>query len=461
MTRRPGPGDTDPRHEREDGAVLALVLVFLTVTAVLLGVTLGLVAVNLKTTSVVQSRTDRSYTTDAAVEQAIQRIVADPTICISLNPENLPSQTLNDRTATSTCKVTPGGFPVGGNGWAAIITGNLHKQSGGKSNVNGPVYVRGTITGQGGEIIDDGGSVYQYSAATPCPLTAPSASVLVVKPTPPYSWQCTTLATPDPAHVLPPVPAAPKAPVTNGNCRTFFPGKYTSAPTLLSNNYFVSGTYYFEDIGQWSTAGSIVGGYNPDDPSPLAACVANPKTTDATPGGHGGGYGVQWIFGGDSSLNLSSQDEVLLHTRSPGPDESGATPGISFQTVTAAGGGYKLKPANTSVLDASGGQPAFTSYGLIYARDSNVSLVGPVGESVLRNGIVAHDVSIKISNSDSGSTVIGLGTSGTARRYVEITATATSSGEADVVSRAVVEIRNTTNPPTVVVRSWRTTSESP
>ena len=112
------------RHQNEAGAVLALVLVFLTVTAVLLAVTLGLVDVNLRTTTVVKSRTDRSYTTDAAIEQAIQLIVADPTVCATTATQNLSPQSLNGRTATTTCKVIgTGGFPEGGEGWAAIITG--------------------------------------------------------------------------------------------------------------------------------------------------------------------------------------------------------------------------------------------------------------------------------------------------------------------------------------------------
>ena len=83
-----------------------------------------------------------------------------------------------------------------------------------------------------------------------------------------------------------------------------------------------------------------------------------------------------------------------------------------------------------------------------------------MGTSVLQNGLVTKNLTIKLAAAVDESTVIGLGTSASGRRLVEITAVAASPGEASVVARAVVEIRNTTNPPTVVIQSWRTTSES-
>ena len=465
---RPSSGANTRRRDGEDGAVLALSLVFLVVFAVLIGALLGQVSVNLKTTGVVQSRADRSYTADAAIEQAIQLTTIDPTKCTRSPVETLPSQSLNGRTATLTCKVIDdGGFPVGGQGWAAIINGNFSKSGGGSARLSGPIYVKGTISSSGGAIVDDGGSVSQFSATCPGSLTAPPLSVLEVKPTPPYRWQCTQVAAPNPDHTVPPIPTSvDPLPRTTGSCRVFFPGRYTVAPNLAARNYFVSGTYYFDNVGTWGSGGEIVGGHNPADPQlpsgSISPCVVNPASTDATPGGNGSGYGVQWIFGGNSSIVMGTGDRILLHTRVPGPNEPDATPGISFQTITAdqAGGGYVTSTASPAVIDAGGGQPRFSSFGLMYTPNANVVLGGPVGTSVLQNGLVTKNLTIKLAAALDEATVIGLGTSASGQRLVEITAVAASPGEASVVARAVVEIRNTTNPPTVVIQSWRTTSES-
>ncbi len=466
MIRHPTSHGHKPRRNDDGGAVLALVLVFLTVTAVILSVTLGLINVNLKTTTVVQSRTDRGYTTDAAIEQAIQLVTVDPTKCTS--GETLPPQTLNDRTATASCTVIDGGgFPVGGAGWAAIINGNLDKSNGGFARLSGPIYVKGTISASGKAIVDDGGSVYQYSPACPGSLTAPPIGVLEVKPTPPYRWQCTSAAAADPKHILPPMPSTVNpVPGGNGACRIFYPGRYTSAPALATKNYFVSGRYYFDNVGTWG-GNQIVGGNNPADPTVLASqispCVANPAATDATQGKNGSGFGVQWIMGGNSRIALATGDRVLLHTRVPGPDEPNATPGVSFQAVTTdqASGGYTISNPGAPLLDAGGGQPLFSSFGLTYAPASDLILGGPVGTSVLQNGVVVRNLTIKLAAASDDTEIIGLGTSASGKRIVEITAVATSSGEATVVSRAVVEIRNTTSPPTVVIKSWRTTSGGP
>lgn len=443
------------RARSEDGAALVLALVFLAVFGVLIGILLGQVTVNLKTTPIVQSRIDRTYAADAAVEQGIQLLRLDPTKCYETASETLPPTNLNGRNATLTCKAVGGtGFSPGALGWAAVVRGDLSKQGGGQATISGPVFVAGSISASGGDVVVEGGSVLKRTA--PC---SGAISGLTVRPTPPYSLQCTSQTTPDPAHVLPPAPTAnnPVPATPSPGCRVFFPGRYSVAPALLARNYFVSGTYYFEDIGTWITTGEIVGGFNSEDANPLNACVADPAATDATPGSNGSGFGVQWIFGGTSRLAVSNNDRVVLHARVPGPDAPSASRGISFQAVASpAPAGYKVANPSGPVLDAGGGQPLFTSYGLIYAPDADVTLGGPVGTSVVPNGIVAHDLFIKLSASSPGSLVVGLGTSPSGRRLVELTARASSAGEADVVSQAVVEVRYPTNPPTIEVRSWRT-----
>lgn len=441
------------RHPGERGGVLLLALVFLIVFGLLIGLLLQLVAVNMRTTDIVRNRAERTYAADAAVEYAIERLRLDPTVCTTETPSSLPSQTVNGRTATISCQVTAGGgTPLGALGWAAIITGDLDQQGGGSATFSGPSYVRGSISAS---LENINGSLYQYSPTCPGTLVKPAG--LTVSPKPPYSWQCTTAPAPDPPHVLPPKPGAPKAPDTYSNCRVFYPGRYTSRPALLSNNYFVSGVYYFENIGKWSVANGveIVGGFNPAESSALGLtpCRAN---ADPTPGGGGSGYGVEWIFGGNSALAFGNNDKAELYSRVPGPTETGVTERISFYAVPVATGGYLASNVSGAVLDTSGGHPAVAIHGLFYGPKADLDLDGPNGTSVFHNGAVVHDVHLKISASVNSGPIFGVDTSPTNKRYVVITATSADPGRRSLISRSLVEIRNSTNPATVIVRSWRT-----
>ncbi|WP_426571219.1 hypothetical protein [Aquihabitans sp. McL0605] len=447
------PRSRRPAREGEQGTVLLLVLVFMIVFGVLIAGVLDLVTVNLKTTVIVRSRTERTYAADAGIEQAIARLRIDPTACTTESPSALAPAIVNRRTATVSCQVAPGGdLPLGASGWAAIITGDLLQQAGGTAGLNGPLYVQGAISGS---FKNTEGSVYQHGATCPGSMTKPSG--LTVTPSPPYSWQCTTAPPPDPPHVLPPVPAAPKAADTYGSCRVFYPGTYTAAPDLLGENYFVSGVYYFQNIGSWQVpvGRTVTGGSNPSDVSPLTTpCRAN---ADAMPGGGGTGFGVEWIFGGSSNLSFKNNDEFELHSRVPGPAETGVTPRVSFVGVPATAGGYLRSTPPDTVFDTSGGSPAVAIHGLFYAPNADADLDGPNGLSVFRGGAVIHDAHLKLSGTSDGSVpIFTVGTSATDKRYVVITATATSPGEGDVTARALVELRKPGSTQLVIVRSWRT-----
>lgn len=458
--------DTNSTGRGDAGQTLPLVLAFLAGFGFLIAVLLGGVEVNLKTTTVVRSRTERVYAADAGIEYGLKRLAIDPTSCPSETPSSLPSQMTNGRTVTLTCQVktsssneeTPGGA-----GWAAIVTGNLSAQGGGTATISGPTYVKGSI----GSIHNTQGSVSQFFTNCPGGHTAPAG--LTVDPHPPYSWQCTTAATPDPPHTLPPAPIVLN-PVSKPSvpCQVFFPGKYTTAPSLATNNYFVSGVYYFEDIGNWSlgTGQKIYGGTNAADTTRLTPNPCN--YPDSTAGSGGTGSGVEWIFGGTSSISFKNNDDIELYTRVPGPAEpDSVTKHISFAAVCDPArdtdhvppcpvpAGYKASTVGT-VFDSSGGHPDTAIHGLFYAPTADVSLYGPNALTVVHNGIVSHDLEIKLSGTAGPDPIISVDTSSTNKRFAVLTATATSSGEADIVATALVEIRNNTNPATIAVHSWRT-----
>jgi hypothetical protein len=176
---------------------------------------------------------------------------------------------------------------------------------------------------------------------------------------------------------------------------------------------------------------------------------------DATPGALPTGAGVEWIFGGSSTMSTANADNIELFSRVPAAAEGATTtPRISFVAVPTTGAGYLAATAGSTVLDTSGGHPGFAVHGLIYAPNNDINLDGPVGRTTAHNGIVVHDFHVKLSGAASG-TLFGVDTVAANQRLVVVTATVTSGGNG-ISSRALVEVRNTTNPATIVVDSWRT-----
>src|SRR5678815_1616797 len=67
------------------GAILLIVLFVTTVLAVLIGVGLTNVEVNLRNTTVAQNLADKTYAADGGVEYVIQRLRQDPATCTDPN----------------------------------------------------------------------------------------------------------------------------------------------------------------------------------------------------------------------------------------------------------------------------------------------------------------------------------------------------------------------------------------
>jgi hypothetical protein len=404
------------------------------------------------------------YAADAAIEWGIQKLKLDPTVCTAhggtVTIPNVP--TFNGRTVTLKCTPTFGD-DLGAGGWAVITTGTLSRQSGGDPTITGPVFATGDISfaGSGGNLkVVNGNVVDSYGSCAG--HSQPGG--LVVTPSPPYGWSCTTASAPDPAHVLPStVPAAAPAAVTVGGCKVFSPGKYTAPPALGNDNFFVSGVYYFENIGQWTIPNNthVIGG-TPVSPgydlSPTlpGACsgVSDLSGTGAT------GYGVEWVFGGTtnpSRLQVMNNTAVELFSRLPAAGDS-ATPNISIIAVPPSPpAGWITLSTGTLLLDVTTGGAGFSAHGLVYARDADINLFASQGTTArMQNGVVARNLALQASNVGSGL-AISIDTADQARTVL-LTATGASSGEADVVADARVEMRNNTSPPTMVVQSWRTCS---
>jgi hypothetical protein len=449
MTRR--------RLHGEDGQALILSLVFLAVFGIVIAAVLSQTTSSLKTTSIVADRAQGVYAADAGIEYALGRLRLDSTACTEIS-NSFADQTINGRTVHITCPVQSG-ISSGAGGWAVITTGDLTKQSGAiPVNIDGPTFVTGNISvAGGGSIAVTNGSLFQHKAT--CPSGGQPAGV-TVGPTPPYAWQCTTSAAPVPVHVLPPAPTAVQNPNGTGTnaCKVFTPGKYTTAPVLGNNgNYFISGVYYFEDIGAWSIPNSttIVGG-TPSAPPSIGIGLA-PCASDPSPGTNG--YGVEWIFGGTSSLTINNSAAngggVELHARVPATgDASTANMGIYAVPDNAVTGYKKSVAAGNLVLDVTTGGADVVVHGVVYGPTANMNVFASEGTTaVLVAGVVAHDLALKASSAGTGLAVSVIPAE--IQRIVALTATVTSGGQG-IKSQALVEIRNNTSRATVVVDSRRT-----
>jgi hypothetical protein len=489
----------------ETGQALIAVLIFLALFGLLISFVLTSAQVNLKGTQVVRAKDNKIYAADAGIEHGIQRLRLDPTKCASkaAGTTSLGTVTVNGRTVDVNC-TTLSGFSVGANGWAVITTENattsLQTQSspGTKRSIDGVTYASGIDNSI--DVTEKDGDIYERMSPQTCDTDADKPLNLMVSPSPQFAYHC---ADPDSTHsayfpspapgVLAHLPAlgpdpAP-VPVVSGNCTTFFPGKYTAAPTFTEHNYMVSGTYYFENVDLRLVNEDLVGGRNNPGETPIngtTPCDPNVNTDDPTDPAAAGyrGTGVKLIMGGTSSLFADNpKGSAELFARCPplppatvadpcDPDSAldsitEGTRGISFMSVPATAPAPWV-PSSLTVTSnpiigvGNGTNPALTFQGLIYAPAGFIDFFGTnSSEAQIRGGVVAGRLKLQSSSSATGLVVSTLTRSGVRKIVVKAIAKGVVGGDVyrgagrDVIGRAVVTIANDASR-TVTIQSWDT-----
>jgi hypothetical protein len=414
VSRHPSSRPT-PRHGRaapdDQGAALILSLVLIGVVSVVVVSLLGLVLANLRSSKVSEQRTDQRYAADAAIEQTIERVRNDRSMCgAASSPRTLPTMVVDGITVELSCQSTAGVAP-GAAGLAIVTTSTAEAGI----TVAGPAPV--TVTGpvHAARLADttpmtvDGGSVQERRSATSCANDSDRPAGLVVQPAPPYRYQCTDAAAPTVGHALPTVvpPAAP-APTTVGPCKVFRPGTYTSAPALAPHNLFISGTYYFHDVGRLLVQdATVIGGERPDEiriNAGSSPCEVVPDDADAA------GTGVKWLFGGTSWLDIGTSANIELFARQGNPASEGQS-GISLQAVSApaptgmtASSRSGTGTSTPLVLVSGGSTGQLAIHGLLYAPMSFVSFFATSSsQAQLRGGVVVEHLHLA---SGPGSTAL-------------------------------------------------------
>lgn len=471
------------RLRNEDGASMVMVLLVVVFVALVSTAFLTKSGTEFKASSALQTKVRLQYGADAGLEKGISTLSAELANAVRthcLTPLT-PTQTVASFTWTTS------GYPVtvtctdlqgyaaddtsqGIFGAAIVITGgadSLITQSGGGN----PVDVGGTIYLSGAEVPTDlkkdihltRGELAQFG----CSGTPSIAQITVASP---YGQRCTAIPASQVANkvALPAIPPTAALPVTlpGNNCRVFFPGKYTTAPALLSgnntSNYFASGDYYFDGpmtISVGNNVELIAGASSPGDVEVSGSTpCSNDAAAKALPGAVPSlisSTGAAFYMGGDSHIDVA-QGILVMHSR---PITTGLDVPLSVYGVRSTDSGWdRWSGGANQIITTSTANGTMLFNGQINAYDAPVFIFASnPSYAAARAGIVAKLLTLKASASGTNLDVSGYGTSSTlGSRIVQITVTAAgkSGDPGGSVGSAVVTFPND---PAVkpTVQSWR------
>ena len=391
----------------EDGLVLPMVLVMITVVAVISVALLSLATTTLAASRVAKSTAERTYAAHAGIDAAIQQIRAGATLCS--DNSKLPVK-VNGRPTVVTCSPASDSFDVGAGGWAVFVNGTATPNPGiSTSNavnagkvITGPVYNGGRWTDTNALLQVSDGQVLSSAAGcgdagfTNNVVTQPVANFKACvggpAPAPAVAPSLPTIS-----DALLPATLVPGGSTVTGSganaCRIFTPGVFTSAAQLLPSPYmyFTSGVYLLDNVGKITIGKSRKAVAGRAYPGYTAAL----DVTAQCPSGDAG-FGAMFLLSGNSSIEVTDGGQFEIHPFLPavGSKESP----VAIRTVDPVDVGKRVWLTAPSTLDTGGA--AFASSknktkaiirGVIYAPYALVS-IDPRGNSpqtVLSAGVVA------------------------------------------------------------------------
>lgn len=496
------------RARGDDGVALVMALIFLVIVALFITVALEKAQSTSLVGQQIRVRSQLQYTLDGGVDRGLQLLKGElstgsPGTCTSpTDDDGQGTFDLNDQSARYTCRTIAGRAALSGDAgltnFALLVTdpadGALTTQSGAGTNlqVAGSVYLQGKITnGDIGKPIDitDGDLVSPQSAACQSNLDAVSRISLT------GSGQlrtCTqqTLAQSLPAVALPSAPTVDLSPTLGAGvlftasggrkCTVFYPGLYTSAPVFGndSKNYFVSGLYYFRNVGAWEVDDAnveVMAGQRAlatDTSTPTNDCssmsmndarATNPTAVvnaaavalSAAIAPYRFAYGATWAFGGSSKLNVKKGAFTLFSPPLNGSPIPISLVGASSYTDAS----YVSQVQGAPTITGGGNNSSMQLNGKLFAPKNYVEVFSTNNTvAAAKGGVVAFRILLKASASGTNALVISAsnvaGTPPPPFRTVLIETT-DNSGASSARNRAVAKLSNF-SPFTVTVLSWRT-----
>lgn len=468
-------------RRRDEGFVLPSAIVLSVTLALVASAVAGYAAVSLRYTVVVDQRADRLAAAEGGMRYAIEKMKLFQTLCTTGAANGDLSTAvppvLNGANVTVTCRrMGTGAADI--RGWAAVVTG-AGLGAGGKGLISrgsnstpktfgGPVYL---FSQNGLDLnapieIKNGDLWFKAGSCTPTPVI--SDSDLRFTPAFLRGPLCTTLTWKDLFPTSPPLPPMPTAvnPPFNDTfvpgCRVFFPGKYTTAPNLASDNYFVSGDYYFENVNFEVKQAQVVGGQSGGPAYGDTPYIHSPDCSDAPRTSRdvydaeaaNGYFGVTFVLGGSSKIYIDTQGEMELFRRRQGNgvvsviavDSENATGGYLPSTHTATGSEWLID-------SKSGNGQDLVLHGQVYAPYGKVRLnnITNSANGQMLGGVVSAVLDVQASASASNF-LIRVETDPTTFKLLLVSSATDSRGGVTRV-RTVVDM----NPDSgaLAVNSWR------
>lgn len=458
------------RHDR--GAILPLVLVMAVVIAMIVMSLATYVTTSLKYSKVVEERADRLAAADGGLRYAIERLSNSAYAGCLTNLGNtgftidFPVR-VNDSDVAVTCR-------QGANGiddikaWALIVTGQgvpngqpmwvATAGAGQTKLLGGPVWITdpGRSDLKAPVKLEDGDIWYYRADCTNPSLTLESNLSF----TPAYRGPiCIDRPWTD-VYSAPPIGSFPgpldvantnPAPVMNGACKVFRPGRYTAAPALGANTYFQSGNYYFHNVVINITNSVVTAGWPDFDKwgdqqfvlnQPCDAAMAADRATA------GSTSGATFYMGGSSRIEIDNKGSLEIMRRLQGDSL------VSIQTIdtTTANATASSINYNTNIVwTKSGNNSDLAIHGLVWAPRAQLEF-GNVTNSAngqLLGGAAVARVVLQASASASAF-IIRVETSPVAFE-LRIDSTATKNGLSTTLT-AVVQVDDQG---TTAVRSLR------
>lgn len=475
---------------RDRGAVLPLVLVVVVVLGVVVVAVAEYASSTLRYGQTVEYSADRLASANGAMDNILESIDRETSPCVLTTLANGGYQyDLLDASATvsdinginPTLRCDNLGAPITGiEEFALIITGdpgtgarggemlNVSGSSTPRKVIDGPVYM-GDRPRQGISIdiaapltIQNGDLLYSRSscpatdvAVTMFPAGSGNQNLLIT----PAGYQISCLESPNwetlfqsarPSEAaVPTSPLNPSPTVDANGCTVWEPGRYTTAPTLGSYNYFRSGNYNFENLGVWSVTNAYAlfgypGAAGPGIPGYGNDTLTSNVCVDAWTNNDTDGGGATLYLGGNTRIAIGNNGALEVSGR----NQSGQF--VAVQALEVSGVPSTIQgdtplgfPSIARLIEVGPGTRKQLSFsGLLWAPYGSMDFRNVSNDAVaaLTGGGVVGEIFLQAPASASNFLIGSGGTAGT--RTLQLTASASTPDGGTTLVRSVIDYRD-------------------
>lgn len=472
------------------GAVLPIVLV---VSVVLSLVVIGIATYStatLRQGQVVEASSDRVAAAEGGLDWAIDRYSRGLTTCDSATGQETVTfdGAINGLRAEVTCTVVGSEIPGSGK-YAVVLTGEelpassaLLSRSGANSEakeIRGPIYMeRPSIDVSAPLVLRNGWLLHHDGSCTgsfvPSTPTLPG-DFSIVSPGQPYCSDQNWEQQFEPNSPIPALPTAPPAepPTVDPNgCMVWSPGVYTAAnrpdfdsafgggPTY---NYFISGNYYFDDLGEMDLKGAYVLAGYPGVRGPNIFQIKPQDTFDNHPCREAWWYdgfaaagmprgdrrGATWYLGGTTSVFVGGGAALEISGRAQSFNNTATLGRVSLQALNDT----TVRGAQEILTTKSGSGSQMAMRGLVWAPYSSFNFDNIANDVVaaLQGGAVVSRLAAGAAAQTDGFLIEV--SSQPIETQLLVESTATNSGSATV--RAILDYQPSPSDVSIISRRVR------